>query len=52
MTLWLWALSEEKEEQKNFRPGGRRNPLIRLNSDKENPSLSFDGLWPGLAGFG
>jgi plasmid maintenance system killer protein len=25
--------------------------LIRLDSDKENPSLSFDRLWPDLAGF-
>jgi hypothetical protein len=32
--------------------GGPRKSLIRLDSDKENPSLSFDCLWPGLAGFG
>jgi hypothetical protein len=32
--------------------GGPRKSLIRLDSDKENPSLSFDRLWPGLAGFG
>jgi hypothetical protein len=31
--------------------GGRRKSLITLDSDKENPSLSFDWLWPGLAGF-
>jgi hypothetical protein len=41
-----------EEEQKDFRSGGQRNPLIRLNSDKEIHGFSFDCLWPGLAGFG
>jgi hypothetical protein len=31
--------------------GGPRKSLIRLDSDKENPSFSFDWLWPASAGF-
>ena len=37
------------------RGGGPRNPLKRLNPDKEIQGFSFDCLWrawPGLAGFG
>jgi hypothetical protein len=32
--------------------GGRRSPLKRLDSEKENQGFFFDFLWLGLAGFG
>jgi hypothetical protein len=43
--------SEKAQQDKNA-PGGRRNPLKRLDPDKEIKVNSFDFLWPGLAGYG
>jgi hypothetical protein len=42
--------AKETGKRKN-RPGGPRKSLIKLDSDKEDPSFSFDWLCPGLAGF-
>jgi hypothetical protein len=42
----------ERGQERKKGPGGRRNPLKRLNPDKEIKVNSFDFLWPGLAGFG
>jgi hypothetical protein len=36
--------------QRNFGPGGQRNPLIRLDSAKEIQGFFFDFFWPGFAG--
>jgi hypothetical protein len=47
-----WALRANRAGKRKNALGGPRKSLIRLDSDKENPSLSFDWLWPGLAGFG
>jgi hypothetical protein len=35
ITLWLGALSEDRGAEDFLGPGGRRNPLKTLNSDKE-----------------
>jgi len=40
------------KQQRFFAPGGQRNPLKRLKTDKEIQAFFFDLLCSGLAGFG